>query len=128
MFRQTYFNHSSFKKDYTFDERLTESSRVISKYPDRVPIICEKSSHKNLEDIDKKKYLVPSDLTMGQFVYVIRKRLKLKAEESLFLFINNSVLASTSEIIGDAYYKYKDPDGFLYINYAKENVFGGLDI
>jgi GABA(A) receptor-associated protein len=49
------------------------TARIRAKYPDRIPVICEKALKSNLEDIDKKKYLVPSDLTVGQFVYVIRK-------------------------------------------------------
>jgi GABA(A) receptor-associated protein len=32
----------------------------------------------DIATIDKKKYLVPADLTVGQFVYVIRKRIKLR--------------------------------------------------
>lgn len=128
----------SFKKEFTFDERRTESNRVLCKYPERIPIICEKSNNR-LPDIDKKKYLVPDDLTIGQMLYVIRKRLKLPgeiegnsitnkkpihAEKALFIFINNKDIASTTAIIKDVYEKHKDPDGFLYLNYAEENVFG----
>jgi GABA(A) receptor-associated protein len=63
----------SFKSEHSFDKRKLESARIRAKYPDRIPVICEKATKSNLEDIDKKKYLVPSDLTVGQFVYVIRK-------------------------------------------------------
>ena len=115
---------SGFKREFSFEYRLDESSRVLTKYPDRKPIICEKSnSQKDLPDIDKKKYLIPDELTMGQFIYVIRKRMKLKPEEALFLFINNKIISSTA-IIGHLYYQEKDQDGFLYIQYAKENTFG----
>lgn len=113
-----------FKSEFSFQSRLEESSRVLAKYPDRRPIICEKATHKNdLPDIDKKKYLVPYDLTLGQFIYVIRKRMNLRPEEGIFLFINNNVVSGTS-IIGHIYEGSRDPDGFLYIKYAKENVFG----
>nr|VDC99698.1 unnamed protein product [Brassica oleracea] len=37
-------------------------------------LIMEKSGQRDLPDIDKKKYLVPADLTAGQFVYVVRKK------------------------------------------------------
>ncbi len=47
------------------------------------------SGDTNIPDIDKKKYLVPADLTVGQFVYVIRKRIKLPAEKAIFIFIHN---------------------------------------
>lgn len=54
-----------------------------------VQVICEKADRSDIPDIDKKKYLVPADLTVGQFVYVIRKRIKLSPEKAIFIFINN---------------------------------------
>jgi GABA(A) receptor-associated protein len=118
------YYRTDFKRDYSFQSRLEESCRVLSKYPDRRPIICEKSNHQSdLPDIDKKKYLVPYDLTMGQFMYVIRKRMHLRPEEGLFLFTNNQIVSGSS-IIGHIYEYSRDPDGFLYLHYAKENTFG----
>ena len=115
---------SSFKKKYPFQDRCEESYKVLNKYIDRIPIICEKSSTQTqLPDIDKHKYLVHKDLTLGQFMYVIRKRMNLKAEEAIFLFVSNNI-PSSSSIVSDLYNRYKDPDGFLYMQYAKENVFG----
>lgn len=35
------------------------------------------------------RYLVPADLSVGQFVYVIRKRIKLSAEKAIFIFVDN---------------------------------------
>lgn len=32
---------------------------------------------------------MPSDLTVGQFVYVIRKRIKLSPEKAIFIFVKN---------------------------------------
>ncbi|KAI7985216.1 Autophagy-related protein 8e [Camellia lanceoleosa] len=45
----------------------------------------------------QNKYLVPADLTVGQFVYVIRKRIKLSAEKAIFIFVDN-VLPPTVEL------------------------------
>lgn len=112
-----------FKSEFTFDQRCDESSRVLSKYPDRVPVICEKNSKTSMSDLDKKKYLVPSDLTCGQFVYVIRKRLLLPPEKAIFLFINGSI-PCTSHTMISLYDQFKDNDGFMYIQYSDENVFG----
>jgi GABA(A) receptor-associated protein len=36
------------------------------KYQDRIPVIVEKASGGDIPDIDKKKYLVPTDLTGGK--------------------------------------------------------------
>ena len=37
-------------------------------------MICEKDPRSDIPPVDKRKYLIPMDLTVGQFVYVIRKR------------------------------------------------------
>lgn len=114
-----------FKNSYTFKQRLEESTKVKKKYPDRIPIICEKNKKcRETPDIDKKKYLVPSDLTMGQFLNVIRQRMKFRDPSlALFLLVNGKIY-STSELISYVYDNDKDEDGFLYILYTSENTFG----
>uniref|UniRef100_K3W768 Autophagy-related protein n=1 Tax=Globisporangium ultimum (strain ATCC 200006 / CBS 805.95 / DAOM BR144) TaxID=431595 RepID=K3W768_GLOUD len=104
-------------------KRQVEAQRIRSKYPDRIPVICEKADRSDIPDIDKKKYLVPADLTVGQFVYVIRKRIKLSPEKAIFIFINN-VLPPTAALMSNIYEEQKDVDGFLYITYSGENTFG----
>lgn len=113
----------SFKRKHSFQDRLVESKRVLKKYPDRIPIICEKRFGSTLADIDKEKYLVPKDLTVGQFIYVIRKRLHLAAEKAIFLFVGG-VLPTISDSMDMLYQKNFDEDGFIYITYSEENVFG----
>ena len=97
----------------------------MQKYPDRVPIVCEKSKNYNdtIPDLDKSKYLVPSDITVGQFMFVIRKRIKLSSEQAIFIFVNGTI-PSTSTCIFQLYESCKDDDGFLYITYSGENTFG----
>merc|ERR1711933_631538 len=51
----------------------------------------EKSPKARIGDLDKKKYLVPSDLTVGQFYFLIRKRISLRPEDALFFFVNNVI-------------------------------------
>ena len=72
------------------------------------------------------RYLVPADLTVGQFVYVIRKRIKLSPEKAIFVFVNN-VLPPTAALMSSIYEEHKEEDGFLYIAYSGENTFGGLE-
>ncbi len=113
-----------FKKNHTFDQRKGEAKRIISKYPDRIPVIVEKLEKSQIPDIDKKKYLVPSDLTVGQFLYIIRKRIKLNPEQAIFIFVADNVLPATSLIMSQLYREQKDDDGFLYILYSGEQVYG----
>ncbi|KAF7138061.1 hypothetical protein RHSIM_Rhsim07G0030800 [Rhododendron simsii] len=86
-------------------------------------VIVEKAERSDIPNIDKKKYLVPADLTVGQFVYVIRKRIKLSAEKAIFIFVDN-VLPPTGAIMSTIYDEKKDEDGFLYVTYSGENTFG----
>jgi GABA(A) receptor-associated protein len=76
---------------FSAEKRKSEAERIRAKYPDRVPVICEKADRSDIPDIDKKKYLVPADLTVGQFHYVIRKRIQLAPEKALFLFCSNTI-------------------------------------
>ena len=116
-------NQSKFRNNYDLTKRKSESTRIKLKYPKRVPIICEKNNNSDIPDIDKNKYLVPMDLTVGQFLYVIRKRIKLNPEKALFLFINNTI-PSSSQLLSKIYQDYEDEDGFLYIIYSSKNTFG----
>lgn len=113
-----------FVKEHTFEKRVAEAERIRKKFPDRVPVICEKADRSDVPDIDKKKYLVPADLTVGQFVYVVRKRIKLAPEKAIFVFINN-YLPPTASLMSAVYETHKAPDGFLYVTYSGENTFGG---
>lgn len=71
---------------FVAEKRKAEAGRIRSKYPDRIPVsypsmtasrdstgrvlpttcqvIAEKAPKSDIQDIDKKKYLVPSDLTV----------------------------------------------------------------
>ena len=97
----------------------------MAKYPGKIPIICERDPRSlDIPDIDKKKYLVPSDLLISNFMCVIRSRLKLSREKAIYLFINNTILPASCELLTTLYTEYADDDGFLYIKYAGENTFG----
>jgi len=65
-------------------------------------VIVEKLPKARVSDLDKKKYLVPSDLTVGQFYFLIRKRIHLRPEDALFFFVNN-VIPPTSTTMGALY-------------------------
>ncbi|CAA0813974.1 Autophagy-related protein 8c [Striga hermonthica] len=114
---------SYFKLEHPLERRQAEAARIREKYPDRIPVIVEKAERSDIPDIDKKKYLVPADLTVGQFVYVVRKRIKLSAEKAIFIFVKN-ILPPTAAMMSAIYEENKDEDGFLYMTYSGENTFG----
>ena len=120
---------AEFKSKYPVKDRRNECSRIRQKYPDRIPIICEKSATCNdttIASITKCRYLVPNDLSAGQFMYVIRKRMKLSSDKAIFLFVGDKgSMAPSSKLLSDLYLQYKDAeDSFLYITYSGESTFG----
>ena len=50
---------------------------------------------------------------MGQFVYVIRKRIKLAPEKAIFIFVDE-VLPPTAALMSSIYDEHKDEDGYVF--------------
>ncbi|XP_020100022.1 autophagy-related protein 8i-like [Ananas comosus] len=112
-----------FKEEFTFEERLQESKDILAKYPDRVPVVVERFSRTDLPEMEKRKFLVPCDMTVGQFIHILRSRLHLPSGKALFIFIQDT-LPQTASIMDSMYQQYKDEDGFLYMCYSSEKTFG----
>ena len=113
-----------FKKDKTFEERRAEYERVTMEHPKKLPIICEKAPNSKINNIDKTKYLVDASLSLPQFIALIKKKLNIDEKDALFLAANGKRTLPINETLGNIYQKYKDKDGFLYIAYAAEQVWG----
>lgn len=148
---------TDFRKKYNFEERLNLSKNIISKYEDKIPIYLsfDKEILSIVDPLFKKninRYIVTSTLSIVQFLSIVKKKLNIKSEESLTLFIeiynnqnnqNNelnsvkyskslfnsdkiteSILCPLSATVESIYTQYKDIDNFLYFRLIKENVFG----
>ena len=110
-----------FKTKYTFVERYNEATKIKKKYPDRIPIIVETGPE---IELDKHKYLVPMHLTVGQLIYVIRRRIRINdPAKAIYVFINNK-LHMHSDSINIIYQNNKDNDNFLYACVKYEHTFG----
>ena len=71
--------------------------------------------------------MVPADLTVGQFVYVIRKRISIPSDKAIFIFVNNT-LPPTAAHMSTVYEQHRDEDGFMYFTYSGENTFGAEEL
>lgn len=116
-----------YKELHSFEDRKKEADRILKRYPTRIPIIVEQTPGRcSLPALSKSKFLVPKDICMGKFMFVIRQRMKVNAEVAMFVFINNEMVP-TNELISTIYETFKDKDGFLYMQFAGENTFGGSE-
>ena len=117
---------SSYIKNFqncSFASRKADSDRLLAKYPDRCCIIVGKNDGSDVPDIDRHKYLVPKSLTIGQFMFVIRKKITCNEDKAIFMFIDNT-LPSNISTVGLVYDEHKNEDGFMYVIYSGENTFG----
>ena len=58
-------NTFNYQKLRMLDERKVESARIMVKYPDRIPVIVEKTKGSDVPDIDKCKFLIPKDFNFS---------------------------------------------------------------
>jgi len=91
---------SALQEAVPFEKRSAEARRILLKYPDRIPVICEKASRSDLPDIDKKKFLVPGTMLCGEFKYIIHKHINqtanatIASDQTIYLLVNNAYNAS----------------------------------
>ena len=96
---------------------------MLTKYPERIPIIVEMAEGCQLSPITKNKYLAPRDMLMGQFVFTIRKKIKLESSQAIFMLVNNRLVTGNDQL-SKIYKEHQNEDGFLYMLYTSENTFG----
>ena len=113
-----------YRKNVPFDERKLKASIILKQHPDRIPVVVECSETlQAIHPLKKNKFIVPHDLTLAQFMFVIRKHMKLEPEYAIFVFINNRLHPSTTPI-GAIYAQEKDEDEFMYLDVFQESTFG----
>jgi len=103
----------------SLQQRQDSILRLMKRYPDKLPIYVDG------ENMLQNKFLVPYDITVSQFLHMLREKIQLGSTESIFLFFGKrrEIMASNM-IIREVYDRLKEEDDMLYAFYSKENVFG----
>ncbi|XP_043552736.1 microtubule-associated proteins 1A/1B light chain 3C-like [Chiloscyllium plagiosum] len=116
-----------FKHRKAFAARKEESTFIRSKYPQKIPVIVERyPGEKHLKQLDKTKFLVPQDVIVSHFITIIRNRLALTPNQAFYLVVKNKSLSNMYATIAELDQEYMDSDGFLYISYASQEMFGAI--
>jgi GABA(A) receptor-associated protein len=107
-----------------------EAKRMRARYPDRVPVLCERAHASDLPDIARKKFAVPGSMRCSEFKYIVYKQVAHSAgvglaEQTIYVFIGG-ISPKTSATMADLYEQHGSDDGFLYVQYAAENTLGGV--
>lgn len=111
-----------YQSDHPFERRKAESTRMHEKYHDRIPVIVESLAYNFCDK--KNKFLTPTELTVSQFMHVVRRRIEMGSHEGVYLFTERNSIPIATSTMGQVYQQYANDDGFLYISIQRENVYG----
>lgn len=112
-------------KARSLEVRQSLYQSLVKQYDDRLPVIVERHTQSELPVIEKRKYLVPHNMTVTNFTNVIKQRLSLPPETSLFLCAGGAVLSPGEALMSEIYNRHRDQsDGFLYVTYRGEDTMG----
>ena len=113
-----------FKSETDWMNRLSKSQSLRKKYPDKVPVIVDRSNVQ-MPKLKNNKYLVPTDFTVGQFMNIIRKNVELGPEEAMFLFVGDGqTLPSVGMMMSQLYQEQQSRCGYLFVVCSLESTFG----
>lgn len=114
-----------------YEERYDSFKKIKKLHPDKIPIICLSSLNNCFEGYENACYklLVPREKIFMEFIYLLRKKIKLKSYQALIVLVNGTHLPMASMTIAEVYEQYVENegilnDGFLYLEFCNENVFG----
>mmetsp|Transcript_113617 Transcript_113617/g.242561 ORF Transcript_113617/g.242561 Transcript_113617/m.242561 type:complete len:324 (+) Transcript_113617:102-1073(+) len=117
------------KKSASLEQCSAEARRLLSRYPDRIPVVCEKAARADLPDIGNKKFAVPHNMLCSEFKYIVHKQINqaasanVAADQTIYLFVNGISPRTTASML-ELHEQYKAADGFLYVAYTAENTLG----
>jgi len=112
----------SFKKANSFDKRIELSNKILKKHSNRIPVILEQTTTSRNLMLKVTKFLVSNESTIALFLIEVRNKSNLLETDSIFLYANGELIPTSFTML-QAYEKYKDQDGFLYITVAKETTY-----
>lgn len=115
-----------FHKTFSLSSRKQQSSKITSKYPNRVAVIVDRARSSDPK-LDKNKFLVPANLTLAQLVVYVRKHLpKPNATQAYSWHIYpTQVRISMTSLVSNLLAEHGYEDGFLVLLYSLEEAFGG---
>ncbi len=106
-------------KHESADARRKAVTRVLLKHPGHVPMEVVFDSMK----LPRKRYLLKPDMTVGQFMAVLRDRRVVKPCDGLFMMFG-TVMPPVTASMNDMHSQHQDEAGMLVCTVCRERTFG----
>lgn len=104
------------------EKRILRSTNLKTKYPDRAPFVLDRATS-NTPNCSDHLFLIPLNTTIQTLFILLRSRVPQTSKQGLFLYIDNTPL-QPNKLVSEIAKCHTSNDGFIYITYAVENVFG----
>jgi GABA(A) receptor-associated protein len=92
--------------------------------PHKIPVRCQRSPDSRLPVLVRTNWMVPSHVTMGEFLFWIRRQLQLPCHMAMFMAFEDGFMPQMSATMSLLHLWGAGPDGCLHLVYSGENVFG----
>ena len=109
----------NFKIKHSLKDRIESYKKIIKKYPNKIPFICEKYPKcYDIEEMNKTKFIYDKTHKIKELLILLEKIKNLS--HPICLIINEKII-NENETLENLYNKYKDKeDNILYCFYSKK--------
>jgi hypothetical protein len=116
---------NEFITNNSLEKRQQQVTTIMEKYSNKIPVVVLFSREINKNRTSSYiKYLFSDDLKSNYITMILRKNIILDPRKSIFLLSETGSILPNNCEIGEFYHKYKNEDGYLYIQVHVENTFG----
>ena len=116
---------NDFIDNNSLEKRKKQVTTILSKYSNKIPVVVLFSADINKNRANSYiKYLFSNDLKSNYISMILRRNVELDQRKSIFLLSESGSILPNNCEIGEFYHKYKNEDGYLYIQVHVENTFG----
>jgi GABA(A) receptor-associated protein len=116
-------DNKDIKNDIKDEDIINALNLLHDKYPNQIIISCTKQTKNTKYTLEKTKFFLSKQYKVSNFISSLRKKLNLKEQENIYLFVNN-ILLKGDMIFEELYDKHKSNDGMLHIKYHNLETFG----
>ena len=112
----------------------TKSIKILhQKYPNQVAVIVRRMEGSALPELSSNKFIVPKDLSVAQWLYIMRRqKLKINETQNIYFFVDTGLqsdgksveIMNGVELMSQVFQKAKKEDGAMYVWYREEDTFG----
>jgi hypothetical protein len=115
---------------FSFEEKQyikKQTNYYRVRYPNHIPIIVNVDS--KIISLDKKKFIVPKNINLSDFITIIEKKLKnLEENDTLIISVNNNgtirEINNKNILMYDCYEKYRNEElDLLILNITRYTTF-----